>query len=60
MAEVIEKTIKYGKNRYKITSEGNWQILMFGWWPSNTGRPSFRWVPIEAKRVPEEVKKLAK
>ena len=28
--EIIERTIKYGEGRYRISSDGNWQVLTFG------------------------------
>lgn len=52
---VVEKTISFGKNRYRVDSKGNWTTLMFGWWPTGTN-PSWRWSPISKDRVPIEVR----
>lgn len=57
-ATVIEKTISFGKNRYKVDSNGRWLTLMWGWWPDRGSRPSSRWVFIPENKVPEEVKQI--
>lgn len=54
--EVIEKTIAYGKNRYKVSFTGKWQVLMWGRWPDGNKRPAYRWIDISEDRVPESVK----
>ncbi len=56
---LVEKTIALGRNLFRIDFAGNWQVLMWGWWPDSGERPSYRWQSIEAERVPYEVKKLA-
>lgn len=58
-AYVREKTIALGRNQFRVDRQGNWQVLMFGWWPDSNGRPSYRWQPIDADRVPGKVKQLA-
>jgi len=59
-AHIIEKTIAYGKNRYRTDGNGNWKILMFGTYgPEDCGIPSHRYMPIPKLEVPEDVKKQA-
>jgi hypothetical protein len=53
---VIGKTIAHGKNRYRVTGSV-WEVLMWGWWPNNNGRPEWRWEFIPASKVPHEVRK---
>jgi hypothetical protein len=57
--QVCEKTIAYGRTQYRVTSSGEWSVLMWGWFGSDQGRPIYRFEPIPADRVPEEVRKLA-
>lgn len=60
-AEISEKTISYGKQRYRTDMSGNWQVLMFGSHGPNdppTGL-SWKWRYIPIKQVPDEVKKAA-
>jgi len=57
-AYIIEKTIAWGRNRYRIDSRGNWKVLMFGTYgPEDHGIPSYKYEPIPESKVPEEVKK---
>jgi len=55
--KVIEKTIALGKQRWRINEDGSWSVLMFGSFPFQK-EPGliWRWVSIEAKNVPTEVK----
>lgn len=55
-AEVIEKTIAYGKNRYRVSSTGKWKVLMYGCWPDGNGKPTYRWASISEDKVPQPVK----
>lgn len=55
--EVIGKIIAYGKTRYRVSSTGKWQVLMFGCWPDGNGTPRYRWAPIPGDKVPEPVKR---
>ena len=57
--EIIERTIKYGEGRYKISSNGSWQVLTFGSHGPNDPPVglSYKWYPIPADRVPDEVKR---
>lgn len=58
-ASVCEKTIAYGKNRFR-TDGKNWAVLMFGvYGPSCNGIPSYRFVNIPESKVPDEVKRKA-
>lgn len=57
--EIIERTIKYGKGRYRISSDENWQVLTFGKHGPNDPPVglSYKWYYIPANRVPDEVKR---
>lgn len=52
---VCEKTIRWGRNLYRVNINGNWQTLMWGWWPDSNDRPSYRWMPIPLSDIPAEV-----
>ena len=59
-ASVCEKTIMLGKNRYRVTSNGNWSTLMFGTFgPQDNQIPRYKWMPIPSNKVPEIVKEKA-
>jgi hypothetical protein len=59
--EVCGKTIAYGRQRWRVDANNNWQVLMFGSHGPNDPPVglSWKWVWISADRVPEEVKRLA-
>ena len=61
-ATICGKTIAYGKQRYRIDSSDNWQVLMFGSHGPNDPIVglSWKWRYIPIDRVPDEVKKAAK
>jgi len=61
-ASVCEKTISFGKNRYRVDSNGNWMVLMYGSHGPNDPPVglSWKWRKIPSDRVPNEVKELAK
>ena len=58
-AYIIEKTIAYGKIRYRTDSNGNWKVLMFGsHGPSDPSVGlSWKWYRIPESKVPKDVKK---
>jgi len=56
-AIIVEKTIAWGKQRYRTDGNGNWTVLMFGTYgPEDHGIPSYRYMPIPESKVPEEVR----
>lgn len=57
-AIVCEKTIAYGRQRYRVDSSGKyWQVLMFGSHGPNDPPDglSWKWRPIPKDKVPKEV-----
>jgi hypothetical protein len=59
-AEIINTTIAYGNNRYRLDVSGNWMCLMFGTFgPDDHGVPRHAWRPIPADKVPADVKAVA-
>jgi len=54
--ERIGQTFSLGPQQWRVDARGNWQVLMFGWWPGHTGQPAYRWSDIDIKRVPQELK----
>jgi len=61
-ATICEKTIAYGKNRYRVDTKDNWQVLMFGSHGPNdpTVGLSWKWHYIPKDRVPQKVLEGAK
>jgi hypothetical protein len=59
-ATVCEKTIAWGKNRYRVDTKGNWQCLVFGSHSPNDPPVglSWKWISIPENKVPDEVKKI--
>ena len=55
-ATVCEKTIAFGKQRWRVNSKGQWSVLMWGWWPDGGNYPSYRWERVDNDKVPKEVK----
>ena len=58
---ICGKTIKRGKQRWRINEDGTYQVLMFGsHGPNNpSGGLSWQWNYISSDRVPEDVKRFA-
>ena len=54
-AEVIGKTIRYGKNTYRYNGGGYWQVLMFGSFPTTKVGLEWKWVSIGQDEVPDSV-----
>lgn len=55
-AKVCEKTIVWGKQRYR-TNGKDWLVQMWGTYsPDCKGIPSYRYMPIPEDRVPKEVR----
>jgi len=59
--KIIEKTIAYGKQRYRMNMKGTWYVLMYGSHGPNDPPVglSWKWHSISESRVPEEVRKEA-
>lgn len=56
MASIVEITITHGRTNYRVSSEGTWFVLMWGTFgPEDAGRPRYKWIPIEKKKVPPAV-----
>jgi len=55
---ICEKTIAYGKNRYRVDKNKNWQCLVFGSHGPNDPPAglSWKWIYIPENKVPEKVK----
>ncbi len=54
------RTYQLGPQTWQVNSDGKWFVLMWGWWPGNTGRPSWRWEHVQEHRVPLELREKAK
>ena len=60
-AEIREKIISYGKQRYRVNSKNKWLVCMFGTFgPADNGIPRHGWVSIPENKVPDGVRKLAR
>ena len=55
-ATICERTIAYGNQRWRVNSSGQWQVLMWGWFPFGNN-PRWSWEPIDSSKVPKEVLK---
>ncbi len=58
---ISEKTIAHGRQRYRTSMDGTWQVLMYGsHGPSDPPVGlSWKWRHIPKDRVPDEVKRVA-
>jgi len=61
-ATICEKTIAFGKNRYRVDFKDNWQVLMYGSHGPNDPPVglSWKWYHIPKNKVPKEVRRMAK
>lgn len=57
-ATLCEQTFALGKARFKVDTEGRWQCLMWGWFPTGNN-PRYQWSLIPKEKVPNEVLKKA-
>lgn len=55
---LCERTFALGKARFKVNANGEWQCLMWGWYPTGHS-PRYQWAWIEKNKVPNEVLKQA-
>jgi len=55
---LCERTFAQGKNRFKVNSKDQWQVLMWGWHLHGSS-PRYQWEWIEEKHVPKEILKKA-
>jgi len=53
-AILCEQTFALGKARFKVNTKGQWQCLMWGWYPTGNN-PRYQWEWIKKEQVPEEV-----
>ena len=55
--EVVSKTIKYGKQHWRLNANGSWSALAFGSFGPNETGLRYGWIHVPKERVPEEVLK---
>ena len=58
-ATLCERTFALGRARYRLSTEGQWLALMWGWWSEGEAAPSSLWMPVATCDVPPEVLQLA-
>ena len=60
-ASVCEKTIQFGRNRYRVSVDGSWQVMAFGSFIGDDISKGLRWkwISIPENSVPESVRGLA-
>ncbi len=61
-AQIVSKTVKYGRQRWKLCENGAWMVLMFGSHGPNDPPVglSWKWIRISKDRVPDEVQMSVK
>ncbi len=55
-ATVVSKTIKYGKNHYRLNADGSWSALAFGSFGPEDKGLRYGWINIDNDNVPQAVK----
>jgi len=55
-AQVVSKTVKYGKNHYRLNANGTWSALAFGSFGPEDRGLRYGWIHISSDRVPQKVK----
>lgn len=59
-AKLSSKTISFNNTHWIYYFDGTWQTLMYGSFMNSRGPGlEYRWVWVEASKVPKEVKELA-
>jgi len=57
-AVITERTITYGRNQFRVTGDGKWSVLMWGWFRPDQNVPIWQFMPIAADKVPEVARKV--
>ena len=52
--KLVEQTFSLGPQQWRVDSQGNWSVYMWGWWPFG-GNPRGQFVSIEKSKVPKEL-----
>ena len=55
MSQITVSSYRIGPQEWQKGSDG-WYVQMWGWWPGNTGSPSWRWAKVDDEKVPAELK----
>ena len=56
--KVVSKTIKYGKQHWRLNANGSWSALAFGsFGPGEVGL-RYGWISVSPEKVPKEVLKI--
>ena len=58
-AKIISKVASYGKQTWRINSDGSYSGLAFGTFGPNQS-PHFSWIGVSEEKVPLEVKEVLK
>ena len=58
--EVVSKTIRYGKQYWRLNADGSWSILAFGSFGPNEIGLRYGWINVPTEKVPSEVKEKCK
>jgi hypothetical protein len=59
-AVVVSKTIRYGKQHWRLNADGSWSVLAFGFFITtpHARTPRYGWLNVKEGEVPKEVKNL--
>ncbi len=58
-AKIVSKTIKYGKQHWRLNADGSWSALAFGSFGPNEVGLRYGWINVPKEKVPDDVKKMA-
>ena len=55
-AVVVSKTVRYGKQHWRINADGSFSALAFGSFGPNQVGLKYGWITVERKNVPPQVR----
>lgn len=56
-AKVVSKTVKYGKQHWRLNADGSYSALAFGSFGPNERGLRYGWIHVSSEKVPSEVRK---
>lgn len=58
--KVVSKTVKYGRQHWRLNADGSWSALAFGsFGPGQVGL-RYGWISVPVDKVPDEVREAIK
>jgi len=56
--KVVSKTIRYGKQHWRLNADESWSVLAFGVFSPRDTTPRYGWISVSEEKVPKDVKDM--